>query len=112
MHLLFFNKGSKSKAVVFIVVSFIINLIVYYYSKGLYLSFILVVLGALVLVALGVVTIRLISISLTIVLLVSVILLGLTWFTSESLTQAGRHPNTSAAPAQQRSVALEHNIVL
>jgi hypothetical protein len=34
------------------------------------------------------------------------------WYTSESLTQAGRYPNTSATPAQQRSVALEHNIVL
>jgi hypothetical protein len=77
VHLPFFNKGSKGSAVVFAVVSFIINLTVYCYSKGLYLGFILVVLGALVLVALEVVTIRLISVSLTIILLVSVILLGL-----------------------------------
>jgi hypothetical protein len=66
VHLPFFNKGSKGRAVVFAVVSFIINLTVYCYSKGLCLGFILVVLGALVLVALGVVAIRLISVSLTI----------------------------------------------
>jgi hypothetical protein len=77
VHLPFFDKGSKGRAVVFAVVSFITNLTVYCYSKGLCLGFILVVLGALVLVALGVVAIRLISVSLTIVLLVSVILLGL-----------------------------------
>jgi hypothetical protein len=77
VHLPFFNKASKSRVVIFALVSFIINLTVYYHSKGLYLVFILVILGALVLVALGVITIRLISISLTIILLVSVIFLRL-----------------------------------